>query len=175
MGGAFPCQTRSFFAPILTGCRGNRRGMVEKGRSDIVQRLCIQALKRTAFFSWLPSISQLTFGGELFYNTALRSAMKERVPRFSPTESLRKLERRRERSRGNMAPERRAPAVPPARREVRARRDRPLQRRIFVFFCFSFFRSVLLEAEGAKRGEEHRRSGRGPAGTAGRKEVVPRV
>ena len=65
--------------------------------------------------------------------------MKERVPRFSPTESLRKLERRRERSRGNMAPERRAPAVPPARREVRARRARPLQRRIFCVFLFLRF------------------------------------
>ena len=82
--------------------------------------------------------------------------MKERVPRFSPTESLRKLERRRERSRGNMAPERRAPAVPPARREVRARRARPLQRRIFCVFCFCVFCFAFSGLCFGSRGREAR-------------------
>ena len=39
MGKDFSCQTKSFFAAILTDCKGNRRGMTGKGPSDRVQRL----------------------------------------------------------------------------------------------------------------------------------------
>jgi hypothetical protein len=39
MGEDISCQTGKLSAAILTDCKGNRRSIAEKGRSDSIQRL----------------------------------------------------------------------------------------------------------------------------------------